>query len=131
MTIFAYRDYCIYLYKCLCLFYSRFYTGVTVTDREVKIGTQTTLTCSLTELSVEVDISWWDGTNRLTDGKTFVQHKLKKKRLRDHPSYSHVTVVSKYWNLILEFQAEESAAGLFTKSIVIFRLHIESRAVQL
>ena len=53
-------------------FHSRSDTGVTVTDREVKIGTETTLTCSLTELSVEVDISWWDGTNRLTDGKTFV-----------------------------------------------------------
>ena len=47
-------------------------TGVTVTDREVKIGTQTTLTCSLTELSVEVDISWYDGANRLAAGKSIL-----------------------------------------------------------
>ena len=72
MTVFAYRDYCIHLYKCSCLFHSRFYTGVTVTDREVKIGTETTLTCSLTELSVEVDISWYDGANRLAAGKSIL-----------------------------------------------------------
>ncbi|KAL5247349.1 hypothetical protein ACHWQZ_G019273 [Mnemiopsis leidyi] len=41
--------------------------GVTVTDREVKKGTETTLTCSLTELTVEVVISWWDGETQLTE----------------------------------------------------------------
>ena len=43
-------------------------TGVTVTDREVKTGTETTLTCSLTELTVEVVISWSDGQSAISDG---------------------------------------------------------------
>ena len=47
---------------------------MTVTDKEVKIETETTLTCSLTELTVEVTISWWDGESQINDGngkKTF------------------------------------------------------------
>ena len=47
---------------------------MTVTDKEVKTGTETTLTCSLTELTVEVTISWWDGESQINDGngkKTF------------------------------------------------------------
>ena len=108
-------------------------TGVTVTDREVKIGTETTLTCSLTELSVEVDISWWDGTNRLTDGKTFVQHKLKKMRFCYHQSYAHITVARIYidiksWNFwLINNLLQDHLQSLLS----FFRLHIESRAVQL
>ena len=41
---------------------------MTVTDKEVKTGTETTLTCSLTELTVEVTISWWDGESQINDG---------------------------------------------------------------
>ena len=39
-----------------------------MTDREVKIGTQTTLTCSLTGLAEAVNkISWYDGDTLLQD----------------------------------------------------------------
>lgn len=36
-----------------------------MTDREVKIGTQTTLTCSLTGLKAAVTITWYDGSTPL------------------------------------------------------------------
>ena len=69
MTIFPYSHYCIHFYEFPFCFHSRYYTGVTVTDREVKTGTQTTLTCSLTEVTVEVEITWWDGENQITNSK--------------------------------------------------------------
>ena len=39
-----------------------------MTNREVKKGTETTLTCSLIELTVEVVISWLDGDTEINDG---------------------------------------------------------------
>ena len=69
-----------------------FQTGVTVTDREVKTGTLTTLTCSLTELSVEVEISWWDETNRLADGKNICLAQIEINMFL----LPHVTIVSRY-----------------------------------
>ena len=41
------------------------YSDVSVTDKEVKSGTETTLTCSISQLSVEVQITWWDGDTEI------------------------------------------------------------------
>ena len=35
-----------------------------MTDKEVKTGTETTLTCSLTGLGAAVTIAWWEGGNK-------------------------------------------------------------------